>query len=247
MISIITVTYNAERFLERTIRSVVSQEDCELGVDYEYIVVDGNSTDSTLDIIRLHESAISHWQSEPDRGLYDAMNKGQARATGEFVWFMNAGDELYDSQTLRSLLDYMQQRPPCDVYYGDALFVRNDGSEVGLRSKVTPHRLPTELRWQDMAMGMKVSHQAFVARRTIAPTYPVDNLSADLDWEIRCLKAARRVGYVPFELCRYLVGGLSVQKHRQSLIDRFKVLTWHFGLLPTLWNHAKIVWRAAVK
>ncbi|MEZ0609577.1 glycosyltransferase family 2 protein [Fibrella sp. WM1] len=245
MISIITITYNAEPYLERTISSIVGQEGCVLGVDYEYILVDGASTDHTLDIVRRYEAHLSHWVSEPDRGLYDAMNKGQALATGEFVWFMNAGDELFDAQTLRSLLTYMQHRPVCDVYYSDALFVRDDGSPVGLRSEVTPHRLPTELRWQDMALGMKVSHQAFVARRTIAPTYPIDNLSADLDWEIRCLKAARRVGYVPFELCRYLVGGLSVQKHRQSLIDRFKVLTWHFGLLPTLWNHAKIVWRAA--
>lgn len=244
MISIITVTYNAERFLERTIRSITGQEDCVLGSDYEYVVVDGGSTDGTLDLIRQHETAISYWRSEPDQGLYDAMNKGQKQATGDFVWFINAGDELYDAQTLRSLLDYMDSRPPCDVYFSDALFVAEDGSPVGLRSQVTPHRLPTELRWQDMAMGMKVSHQAFVARRSLAPAYPIDNLSADLDWEIRCLKAARRVGYVPFELCRYLVGGLSVQKHRQSLIDRFKVLSWHFGLAPTLWNHARIVWRA---
>lgn len=247
MISIITITYNAGPFLERTIKSIAGQEGCVLGVDYEYILVDGASTDETLNIVRCYEDHLSQWISEPDRGLYDAMNKGQALATGEFVWFMNAGDELYDAQTLQALLTYMQRHPVCDVYYSDALFVRDDGSPVGLRSEVTPHRLPTELRWQDMALGMKVSHQAFVARRTIAPTYPIDNLSADLDWEIRCLKAARRVGYVPFALCRYLVGGLSVQKHRQSLIDRFKVLTWHFGLLPTLWNHAKIVWRAAMK
>lgn len=247
MISIITITYNAGLFLERTLKSIVGQEGCVLGVDYEYILVDGASTDDTLDLVRRYEAHFSQWVSEPDRGLYDAMNKGQALATGEFVWFMNAGDELYDAQTLQALLTYMQHRPVCDVYYSDALFVRADGSPVGLRSQVTPHRLLTELRWQDMALGMKVSHQAFVARRSIAPTYPIDNLSADLDWEIRCLKAARRVGYVPFTLCRYLVGGLSVQKHRQSLIDRFKVLTGHFGLLPTLWNHARIVWRAAVK
>jgi glycosyltransferase involved in cell wall biosynthesis len=248
-ISIITVTYNAERYLDRTLQSVIGQQACTPGVDYEHLIIDGASTDGTLDLIRRHETYLSHWQSEPDAGLYDAMNKGQACATGEFVWFINAGDALHDPQTLSRLLAAIRANPGSDVFYSDALFVQEDGSPVGLRSAVTPHRLPTQVppyrvRWQDMAMGMKISHQAFVARRRIAPTYPTDNLSADLDWEIRCLKAARATTYLPFVLCRYLVGGLSVQKHQQSLLDRFKVLTWHFGLLPTLWNHAKIVWRA---
>ncbi|ARK10706.1 glycosyltransferase family 2 protein [Fibrella sp. ES10-3-2-2] len=252
MISIITITYNADRFLERTIQSIVGQQQAMLGVDYEYLIIDGASTDGTLDIVRRYEKYISRWLSEPDKGLYDAMNKGQQMALGEYVWFMNAGDELHDSQVLARLLTQVRSpsaNGPADVYYSDALFVNDDGSPVGLRSQVTPHTLSSggvtgTLRWQDMALGMKVSHQAFVVRRTIAPTYPITNLSADLDWEIRCLKAARRIEQLPFVLCRYLVGGLSKQKHRQSLIDRFKVLTWHFGLLSTLWNHVRIVGRA---
>lgn len=243
MISIITITYNAERFLERTIQSIVAQQQAVLGVDYEYLVVDGVSTDGTLDLVRQYEGHISRWVSEPDKGLYDAMNKGLHRATGEYVWFMNAGDELYDPHTLHRLLETLRTQP-ADVYYSDALFVNEDGSTVGLRSQVMPHTLPGTLHWEDMALGMKVSHQAFVARRAIAPDYVVTNLSADLDWEIRCLKAAKRIQHLPFVLCRYLVGGLSTQQHRRSLIDRFNVLTWHFGLLPTLWNHARIVWRA---
>ncbi len=252
MISIITITYNAEKFLERTIRSIVAQQQATPGVDYEYLLVDGASTDGTLDIVRRYESYISRWISEPDRGLYDAMNKGLRMATSEYVWFINAGDEIHDPQVLTRLLAQVRtQQPngPADVYYSDALFVNEDGSPVGLRSQVTPHTLPAggvsdTLRWQDMALGMKVSHQAFVVRRGIAPEYPITNLSADLDWEIRCLKAAKRIERLPFVLCRYLVGGLSKQQHRRSLIDRFKVLTWHFGLLPTILNHARIVGRA---
>ena len=243
-VSIITITYNAERFLERTINSIVAQQ----ASDFEYIVIDGASTDGTLDIMKRYERHITDWISEPDQGLYDAMNKGLHRATGEYVWFMNAGDELHDSQTLPNLLARMhatnRTAEAADVYYSDALFVRGDGSAVGLRSHVTPHTLPHNLTWQDMALGMKVCHQAFVAKRAIAPDYPTNNLSADLDWEIRCLKAAKKIEFLPFVLCKYLVGGLSVQQHQRSLIDRFKVLVTHFGLLTTLRNHSRILLRA---
>lgn len=243
-VSIITITYNAERFLERTIQSVIAQQ----ATDVEYIIVDGASKDQTLRIIRQYEAHISYWQSEPDRGLYDAMNKGLQRATGEYVWFMNAGDELHDAQTLSRLLTAIRTTQ-ADVYYSDALFVSDTGGQqsgppLGLRSQITPHTLPEHLTWQDMAMGMKVCHQAFIARRVLAPQYLLNNLSADLDWEIDCLKAARRIQFLPFVLCKYLVGGVSVQQHRKSLTDRFWVLVKHFGLLPTLVNHVRILWRA---
>ncbi|WP_080238568.1 glycosyltransferase family 2 protein [Spirosoma rigui] len=243
-VSIITITYNAERFLERTIQSVLAYPTPEL----EYIIIDGGSTDGTLSIVRQYESGITQWISEPDGGLYDAMNKGLHRATGQYVWFMNAGDEVYDHQTLPRLLDEIR-RTAADVYYSDALFVsdsggRQSGSPVGLRSQVTPHSLPRHLTWRDMALGMKVCHQAFVVKRSIAPDYLTTNLSADLDWEIRCLKAATRIDYVPFLLCRYLLGGISVQQHRRSLIDRFRVLADHFGWVVTLLNHGQISWRA---
>lgn len=238
-VSIITITYNAERFVERTIQSVVAQQ----ATDYEYIIIDGGSNDGTLHIIKQYQDHITNWISEPDAGLYDAMNKGLHRATGQYVWFMNAGDELHDPQTLPRLLECIRATS-ADVYYSDALFVRDDSSAVGLRSAVTPHSLPHHLTWHDMALGMKVCHQAFVARRIIAPHYPTDNLSADLDWEIRCLKAALTVEFLPFVLCRYLLGGVSVQQHRRSLTDRFRVLVAHFGLLPTLLNHGKIAQRA---
>lgn len=245
-LSIITITYNAERFLERTIRSIVAQQ----VADVEYIIIDGASTDGTLSIIKYHQQNITRWLSEPDKGLYDAMNKGLHQATGRYVWFMNAGDEIYGPDTLTKLLARMEATR-ADVYYSDALFVRDVVEQetirtvpVGLRSQVTPHTLPTRLTWQDMALGMKVCHQAFVVKRALAPDYLLDNLSADLDWEIRCLKKAQHVEYLPFVLCTYLIGGLSVQQHRRSLLDRFNVLVRHFGLITTLINHVQIIWRA---
>ncbi|WP_247233866.1 glycosyltransferase family 2 protein [Telluribacter sp. SYSU D00476] len=243
LLTIITITYNAEKFLERTLLSV---QQALKGVpdrtQVEYWLIDGASRDATLAIARQYQQELSlRVQSEPDQGLYDAMNKGLQLATGQYLWFLNAGDEVHDKEVLHKLLTAMESN--ADVYYSDALFVHEDGSPVGLRSEVTPHTLPTHLSWQDMALGMKVSHQAFIVKKEIAPLYDITNLSADVEWEIVCLKKAKAIQHLPFVLCKYLTGGLSVQRHRQSLIDRFKVLRRHFGLLPTLWNHARITWR----
>ena len=97
--SIITITYNAERWLERTILSVLSQSYPNI----EYILIDGASKDKTVEIIKQYESGIASWISEPDKGLYDAMNKGLKRATGDYVCFLNAGDTLYTADTVRRL------------------------------------------------------------------------------------------------------------------------------------------------
>jgi glycosyltransferase involved in cell wall biosynthesis len=243
-LTIITVTYNAGKYLDRTLRSVGKAARLVPGVadSIEYILVDGASQDETLHIADSYGSLLHRIISEPDQGLYDAMNKGLSLATGEYVWFLNAGDEAHDGQVISRLLHAMEESQ-ADVYYSDALFVREDGTPVGLRSEVTPHTLPQNIQWRDLALGMKISHQAFVVRRSLTPMYDHTNLSADIDWEIECLKRAQRIQFLPFVLCRYLIGGLSVQRHRRSLIDRFRVLRKHFGLLPALLNHLRIAGR----
>ena len=196
LLTIITVTYNAEKYssipAERAAGTgAVGQPD-----QVEHLVVDGASRDRTLTVAEKYREVLSlRITSEPDHGLYDAMNKGQARARGRYVWFLNAGDEVHDEQVLQRLLEAM--RSQADVYYSDALFVRDDGSPVGLRSQVTPHALPATLHWRHMSLGMKVSHQAFLVNKELAPAYDISNLSADIEWEIVCLKRAR-----PSNTCR---------------------------------------------
>jgi glycosyltransferase involved in cell wall biosynthesis len=244
LLTIITITYNAEQFLERTLRSVeaalgqFTQPDA-----VEYLIIDGNSKDKTLQIVAQF-SFISKAVSEPDKGLYDAMNKGLLLAQGKYVWFLNAGDEIYGPDVLTDLTVALND--DADVYYSDAMLVRENGSEVGLRSQFTPHSLPQNLKWQDFALGMKVCHQAFIAKKSIAPLYDIQNLSADIDWEIECLKKSKQTVFLHFVLCRYLVGGLSVKNHRRSLLDRFKVLNKHFGVTRTVINHFRIFLRGAV-
>ncbi|TDE18627.1 glycosyltransferase family 2 protein [Dyadobacter psychrotolerans] len=241
LLTIITITYNAEKFLPRTLRSV---ERALAGVmdksQLEYLIIDGKSKDNTLHIASQYEF-VSRIISEPDRGLYDAMNKGLKLAAGKYIWFLNAGDEIYNQDVLVSLLQSFTN--DADVYYSDAMFVRESGDEVGLRSKFTPHKLPAHLKWQDFAYGMKVCHQAFVAKKDIAPHYDAENFSADIDWEINCLKRSDKTILLDFILCKYLLGGTSVQNHRRSLLDRFTVLKKHFGLFPALINHIFIFWR----
>ena len=104
-ISVITITFNAEQFLRETMQSVLGQSYTNI----EYIIVDGKSTDGTVEIIKSFEGGMKaksiefRWISEPDSGLYDAMNKGLRMATGDFVWFVNAGDRIFDGTIASSL------------------------------------------------------------------------------------------------------------------------------------------------
>jgi glycosyltransferase involved in cell wall biosynthesis len=236
-LTIITITYNAEQFLERTIQSILAQTD----QNFEYIIIDGKSKDGTLAIAEKHKSRVNKLISEPDKGLYDAMNKGLKNASGDFVWFMNAGDEINDKEAVEKI--YKAISVKTDVLYGDTFFVDENGNIQGLRSEITPHRLPKNLKWQDMKLGMLVCHQAFIARKSIAPLYMKNNLSADVDWEIACLKRAKEVKCLDFVVAKYLIGGISNKQLKRSLLDRYEVLKKHFGLMGAISAHVQILFR----
>jgi glycosyltransferase involved in cell wall biosynthesis len=113
LISIITVVYNGVEHLERTIQSIIKQ-DC---TNIEYIIVDGGSTDGTIDILKKHEDNINRWISEPDHGLYNAMNKGVTLAKGDYIMFLNSDDWLEDG-ALDRVGEIMSKNPGYDVYHG---------------------------------------------------------------------------------------------------------------------------------
>lgn len=241
-LSIITITYQAEAYIERTLKSVFEQGCAE---EIDYVVVDGASKDRTLEIIEANKTQINQVISEKDKGIYDAMNKGMQLAKGEYILFLNAGDTFASATTLKTILLELGENP--DVLYGEAIFVNNEGLPLGLRSEVTPHRLPSKLTWQNFRFGMLVCHQAFIAKRSIVPLFNLNyRLSSDIDWEIQVLKKSSSVVRSAAPICTYLMGGASVQNLKRSWEERYQVLKSHFGFLPNLINHLVIITRGLI-
>ncbi|MEZ4966973.1 MAG: glycosyltransferase family 2 protein [Saprospiraceae bacterium] len=240
--TIITVVYNGEADLPGTMESVRRQTYPHI----EYIFVDGASSDNSLQLIRDFEKTMPsvRWISEPDKGLYDAMSKGLRIATGDFVWCLNSGDHIHSPDVLEKMAAMVTA--DTDVLYGETLLVNEAREPIGTMSELSTRKLPAKLGWRDFLGGMLVVHQAFIARRSLAPMFIEDNLCADYDWCIRIMKKSRRIVNTGFVTTDYLMGGISKQRHRQSLRDRFAVMRTHFGLMPALLAHGWIVIRAAV-
>ncbi|MET3978472.1 glycosyltransferase involved in cell wall biosynthesis [Mucilaginibacter sp. UYP25] len=230
VLSVITIVYNNARDIERTMLSVLGQTYDAI----EYIMVDGASNDGTLEIINRHESRIAKLISEKDKGIYDAMNKGLVLATGDYVIFMNSGDEFYAADTVTKVFATASD---ADIYYGETEMV-NDGREtLGQRR----HQAPDKFNWRGFKYGMSISHQAIYIRRTLTEPYdPKYQLSADIDWIIRAAKKATKIVRVDGYVAKYLIGGMSKAKHKQSLLERFDIMKRHYGLIPTVLNHAVI-------
>ena len=240
VLSIITVCYNPGQLLRGTIESVLAQTYPRI----EYVIIDGASTDGSVALVESYGDRIAHFSSEPDSGLYDAMNKGLVAATGDFVWFMNAGDQVFSPTTAAEVMAKVS--PRTDVLYGEVMLVNDQRKHLGPFSETRPMRLPERLDWTSLQRGMVVCHQGFIPRRNIAPRYMLDNLAADIDWVIECLKASRETVHTQLLLAEYLAGGVSKQQHRASLLGRYRILRKQYGFLPNLVNHARIVVRAGV-
>ena len=226
-LSVITIVYNNVRDIERTMLSVLGQTYANI----EYIIVDGLSTDGTLDVINRYHDRISKLVSEKDNGIYDAMNKGLAIATGDYVIFMNSGDEFYAPDTVATVFASADE---ADIYYGETEMIDDNGQSLGQRR----HQAPTTFTWRGFKYGMSISHQAIYIRRSL--TEPYDKryqLSADIDWIIRAARKAKKIVNVNCYVAKYLVGGMSKKRHRQSLQERFDIMKRYYGLIPTVFNH----------
>ena len=239
--SVITVCYNAQATIEDTIQSVIAQTYHHV----EYIIVDGASKDRTLSIINRYRDRIATVVSEPDKGLYDAMNKGLRLATGDYVCFLNAGDRFHEDDTLQQMVHTLRELTELpDVLYGETELVDAEGHFVRMRRL----QAPEHLTWHSFRHGMLVCHQAFFAKRTLAEPYDLSyRFSADFDWCIRIMKKSKVLHNTHLTLIDYLEEGMTTRNHKASLHERFRIMTKHYGWLSTVAHHAWFVVRAVIK
>ncbi|MBW9199582.1 glycosyltransferase family 2 protein [Bacteroides gallinaceum] len=238
--SIITVTYNAGATLEDTIQSVITQTYRNL----EYIIIDGGSKDRTLEIIEQYRPHIHKVVCEPDKGLYDAMNKGIKQATGDYICFLNAGDELHEDDTLLLMVHSITESTLPDVLYGETAIVDEEGHFVRMRRLSAPEHLT----WKSFKSGMLVCHQAFFARRDLAEPFDLRyRFSADFDWCIRIMKKSQTLHNTHLTLIDYLNEGMTTRNHKASLKERFRIMCKYYGYIPTVLRHLGFAVRAITK
>lgn len=227
-ISIITVVYNSEKYIRRTIESIVGQDYPAI----EYIIIDGKSKDTTMQIVNEYRDRIAVVVSEPDKGLYDAMNKGLRLATGSYVLYINSGDAL-SSPTLLS--DIFNNVPAdSDVIYGDTQITDEDGNILHNRR----HRPPEQLTWRDYKRGMLVCHQSFIAKRTLCDEYDTNyRYAADYDWCLNILLKSRVVTNYGKDISLFMDGGQTKRTIVPGLKERYRIMCKYYGKVKaTFWN-----------
>lgn len=240
ILSIITVTYNAEKELSFTLKSVAEQTYPHI----QYVLIDGKSTDKTLSVIEESDVSIDALVSEPDKGLYDAMNKGVALATGNYLCFLNAGDAFFAKDTVERMMKSIPAGDLPGVMYGETALVNEWRQFIGMRK----HRAPEILTWKSFSEGMLVCHQAFILRRDLFEPYNLSyRFSSDIDWCIRMLKKSKFNHNTHLTLINFLAGGMTIQNHKASLKERFWIMAKYYGTLPTLMRHVEFLLKAIWK
>ncbi len=224
-ISIITVVYNAAKELKKTIESVAEQT----YENIECIVIDGASTDGTLDVIKANADLITKWISEPDKGLYYAMNKGISMAEGEFVWFLNAGDLIASSYTTEEIL--MSHPTLADIYYGETIIADENNNHLGRRRLKAPKVLTSKsFHW-----GMLVCHQSILIRRSIVGNYDTQyRISADFDWVLSALEKANTIVNTNVVISVFVIGGISGKNFFRTNWERYKIMAAHYGFFQSI-------------
>lgn len=239
LFSIITVTYNAADSIEATLESVA----CQDFTDYEHIIVDGASTDDTLTRVKSLRTERTVVNSEPDHGIYDAMNRGIGMSNGRYLIFLNSGDRLHSSDTLSVIAKSILSNDEPGVVYGATEIVDIDGHYLGPRHL----KEPKKLTYKSFATGMTVCHQAFVALKRLVPLYDTNwRFSADYEWCIRVLQHSRHNINTHTVLIDYLAEGMTTRNRSASLKERFKIMCRYYGTVPTVIRHIHFAARFAV-
>ncbi|MDX4067252.1 glycosyltransferase [Aliarcobacter skirrowii] len=210
-ITVVTITYNAEKFLEDTILSIINQDYPNI----EYIIIDGDSKDSTIDIIKKYEKHISCWISEPDNGIYDAMNKGIDKATGEWINFMNAGDSFVDNTIISKIFNTNKNQ--YDLIYGDHIYIKQNSKEYTKAPGL-----------KQIYNTMPCCHQSLFSKVKIAKELKFNtylNIASDYDFILRAYKKNYSFLYTNFAIANYLENGISEQNVFFTHLEQIYVIS----------------------
>lgn len=223
-ISIITIVYNGESYLEKTIQSVI----CQTYPNIEYIIIDGGSSDNTLTIVEKYEHQISLFVSEPDRGIYDAMNKGLALSSGEWVTFLNGGDQYVDSKIIKNIFGSPVKE--LDFIYGDVI-VKSSSHENYIKAR--------PISKQNLKKGIEVCHQSMFARKAIAPAYNLSyKYKAEYNWVIDIFQKidGARTLHVEMPIVYYALGGFSESGLLTNLKEYIALTKDRYGYAQVIKN-----------
>lgn len=208
--SIVTVSYNCADAIRKTLESVVGQ-DC---ADKEYIIIDGGSTDGTADIIREYEEHLTYWCSEPDGGIYQGMNKGIARAQGQWIIFMNAGDVFADEHVLSQVASFLDEEK-YDILYGDILTEKK--GELHRKIAAEPCN----------KQRMYFCHQAAFVQTRLLKQMPFDTrfqMSADFYFFKYCYLSGYKFRHIPVTIALYDSHGVSNRQRLKGLYENIRVI-----------------------
>lgn len=222
-ISVITVSYNAVKTIEQTICSVINQTYDNI----EYIIIDGGSADGTVDIIKKYKDKIAYWVSQADHGIYDAMNKGIARASGDFIYFLGADDSLTSKAVIGEVCTYLAQNEKVDILSGRIWLV----DERYNIQKVLENKVSSE-EW--LENGYMIPHQGMFARRQVLYKYPFSlqfRIAADYEFFLRTIFDEKIVfHYVDTIVAYYSLSGISAMEDEARVREHVCVMKKFFSL-----------------
>ncbi len=227
LVTVVTVTLNAGEALVATMESVLGQSYPAI----DYIVIDGGSTDGSVEAIAARQGRLSSWISEPDRGIYDAMNKGIARARGAWIVFMNAGDLFAGPDVVEAMMDAAAR---------DADFLYGDVEAAGRNGRVRVRSRPLDVMWQRISF----SHQSLFARSTLMKSNPFDldyDVIADYAFYFAQYCAGRRFQHIPVVVASIAPGGYSEQKLWRRTFERWQVARRYRPKVGTDFFYLKLI------
>jgi glycosyltransferase len=224
-VSIITICFNRVQTIEKSIQSVLFQDYTEI----EYIIIDGDSTDGTQKVIEKYQHQIAHYISEPDNGMYGAINKGLALATGDIVGLMHSDDEFYDKHVVSKIVATFNESIVTDGVYGDGVYISNDDSE-----KIIRNRIGGPLSIAKIKRGWLPLHPTVYLRKSIIDKYGNYNLgfniASDTEFLLRYLfKYHVNMAYINSYFVKMRIGGLSTSRSRaiQVLKEDYRIYKFH--------------------